>query len=130
MLSVSRAACRENVHKAVTWLCAQVAEFQASTAAFLARLHEHGPGTHAANLPAGLEALRHYQEQMESMVKQREQLALAEHLFDLGQTSYPELSKARWQQGLYSEHSLACCLRRFVARLDAGMHCAGRQKAS
>ncbi|KAK9825454.1 hypothetical protein WJX81_002895 [Elliptochloris bilobata] len=72
----------------------QVAEFQTSTGAFLARLHEHGPGTLAANLPVGLEALHHFQEQMEIMAKQREQLALAEHLFDLGQTFYPALSKA------------------------------------
>ncbi len=70
-------------------------EFQAATAAFLARLLEQGPGRHAADLPAGLEALRRFQKQLEAMAKQREQLALAEHLFDLEQTFYQDLSKVR-----------------------------------
>ena len=74
---------------------AQVVEFQAATAAFLASLLEQGPGRHAADLPAGLEALRRFQKQLEAMAKQREQLALAEHLFDLEQTFYQELSKVR-----------------------------------
>ena len=73
----------------------QVVEFQAATAAFLARLLEQGPGRHAADLPAGLEALRQFQKQTEAMAKQREQLALAEHLFDLEQTFYLDLSKVR-----------------------------------
>lgn len=70
-------------------------EFQAATAAFLASLLEQGPGRHAADLPAGLEALRRFQKQAEAMAKQREQLALAEHLFDLEQTFYQDLSKVR-----------------------------------
>ena len=116
--------------EAVSWPRVQVVEFQASTAAFLARLHEHGPGTLAANLPGGLEALRHHQEQMESMVKQRKQLALAEHLFDLGQTFYSELSKARFHRGLELSipRSLFCAAVLRPCLTQACIHLAGGER--
>ena len=65
------------------------------------------------------------------MARQREQLALAEHLFDLGQTFYPELSKARLPQG----PSVLHC-KTIFARLFGGQACtqeriflAGRDRA-
>ena len=75
----------------------QVVEFQASTVAFLARLLEQGPSSFASDLPAGLDALRRFQKLADELSKEREQLALAEHLFDLERTIYPDLSKVTAQ---------------------------------
>lgn len=44
-------------------------------------------------LAAGLESLKVFQGEVEGLAKQREQLRLAEQLFDMDITSYPLLSK-------------------------------------
>lgn len=56
-----------------------------------------GPGLAGVGLSAGLDLLRTYQEEVEALTKQREQLRLAEQLFDMEITSYPSLSKVRMQ---------------------------------
>jgi hypothetical protein len=89
---------------------AQVATFQAATAAFFARLACEGPGTLAHDLPAGLDALRRFQGLAAEMAKEREQLVLAESLFDLEQTLFPELSKV-WKDTpvMYVTRTLLSC---------------------
>ncbi len=52
-----------------------------------------GPGLPTIELPRGLELLHDYQEELESALKQREQLVLAEKLFDMDITSYPNLAQ-------------------------------------
>ena len=57
------------------------------------RFRSSGPGLPTVELPAGLELLRAYQAEMEAATKTREQLVLAEKLFDMPITSYPMLSQ-------------------------------------
>jgi dynein heavy chain len=71
----------------------QVADFTALTAELEARMRSSGPGLPTVQLPAGLESLKVFQAEVEGLAKQREQLRLAEQLFDMDITSYPLLSK-------------------------------------
>jgi dynein heavy chain len=56
-------------------------------------MRSSGPGLPTVQLPAGLESLKVFQAEVEGLAKQREQLRLAEQLFDMDITSYPLLSK-------------------------------------
>ncbi len=118
LLSVTIAACWQLcVCDARSAFFAQVATFQAASTAFFARLHSEGPGTLAHDLPAGLDALRRFQGLAAEMAKEREQLVLAESLFDLEQTLFPELSKVWKETPIMYVHRMLLSLQR--ARDDA-----------
>lgn len=74
----------------------QVAAFTSFTQQFEERMCTSGPGLATVQLPQGLESLKVFQEELEGLGKQREQLRLAEQLFDMDITSYPHLSKVRY----------------------------------
>jgi dynein heavy chain len=80
-----------------------VAEFAALTAGLEARMRSSGPGLPTVQLPTGLDSLKVFQAEVEGLSKQREQLRLAEQLFDMDITSYPLLSKVHVV-------GLPCCL--------------------
>lgn len=73
----------------------QVADFEALITELEDRMHASGPGLPTVQLSTGLETLKAFQEEVEGLAKQREQLRLAEQLFDMDVTSYPILSKVR-----------------------------------
>lgn len=80
----------------VCWLdVTQVVDFAALTMELAQRMAQTGPGLRTVQLPAGLESLKQMQEEVEALGRQREQLRLAEQLFDMDITSYPHLSQVR-----------------------------------
>uniref|UniRef100_A0A383W4S5 Dynein-1, subspecies f n=1 Tax=Tetradesmus obliquus TaxID=3088 RepID=A0A383W4S5_TETOB len=92
----------------------QVAVFAALTAELEARMRSEGPGLPTVQLAAGLESLKVFQGEVEGLAKQREQLRLAEQLFDMDITSYPLLSKVESElrklaqvYAVYAEHAEA-----------------------
>ncbi len=72
---------------------AQVADFATYTAELWERFKDTGPGLPTIELPRGLELLHEFQGELDTALKQREQLVLAEKLFDMPITSYPHLSQ-------------------------------------
>lgn len=66
---------------------------QAKTAELWERFRASGPGLPSVPLPQGMEALHRFQDDLDSALKQREQLALAEKLFNMPITSYPQLAQ-------------------------------------
>eukprot|EP00878_Enallax_costatus_P045894 GHUV01055422.1.p1 GENE.GHUV01055422.1~~GHUV01055422.1.p1 ORF type:complete len:144 (+),score=50.81 GHUV01055422.1:55-486(+) len=71
----------------------QVADFMVLTQQLEERMRSSGPGLPTVQLPEGVERLKAFQEEVDALSKQREQLRLAEQLFDMDITSYPALSK-------------------------------------
>ena len=71
----------------------QVTDFLAFTEELLERFKSSGPGLPTIELPVGLDLLKEYQLELEGATKTREQLVLAEKLFDMPITSYPMLSQ-------------------------------------
>lgn len=71
----------------------QVADFAALTQQFEERMRTSGPGLATTHLPEGLDMLRVFQEELVGLAKQREQLRLAQQLFDMEVTSYPYFTK-------------------------------------
>jgi dynein heavy chain len=71
----------------------QVTDFLAYTEQLFERFKGSGPGLPTIELPIGLDLLKEYQQEMETSTRTREQLVLAEKLFDMPITSYPMLSQ-------------------------------------
>ncbi|GFH18111.1 uncharacterized protein HaLaN_14855, partial [Haematococcus lacustris] len=65
---------------------------QVLTVSLAERFRTSGPGLATIELPVGLELLHAYAAELEGALKQREQLALAEKLFDMEITGYPSLA--------------------------------------
>jgi hypothetical protein len=74
-------------------------------AELLTRFQAEGPGLPTVQLATGLQLLQSFQAELDSAVRQREQLTLAEKLFDMETSSFPSLSEVR--AGLASS---ACCM--------------------
>ncbi|DBA95316.1 TPA: Dynein heavy chain cytoplasmic [Trebouxia sp. C0006] len=90
----------------------QVTEFQGVASEFLQRLKTTGPGLPNTDLAKGLELLKKFQEEAVAVSQQREQLVLAEKLFGMDITSYPDLIQAEAElkrlgqvYGVYAEHA-------------------------
>ena len=71
----------------------QVLDFLAYTEDLWERFRTGGPGLPTVELPVGLDLLHHFQEELEAALKTREQLVLAEKLFDMTITAYPQLAQ-------------------------------------
>ncbi|PNH08033.1 Dynein-1-alpha heavy chain, flagellar inner arm I1 complex [Tetrabaena socialis] len=92
----------------------QVADFIAVTSELWERFRTTGPGLPTMELPVGLDELRKYEGSLADALRQREQLALAEKLFDMTITAYPELASLETEirklgqvYGVYAEHAEA-----------------------
>ncbi|KAL6757976.1 dynein heavy chain, N-terminal region 1-domain-containing protein, partial [Haematococcus lacustris] len=90
----------------------QVSDFQVLTVSLAERFRTSGPGLATIELPVGLELLHAYAAELEGALKQREQLALAEKLFDMEITGYPslamveaEMKKLQQVYAVYAEHT-------------------------
>jgi len=73
-----------------------VIDFLAYTEEFLERFKSTGPGLPTIELPAGLALLKTFQAEFEAASRSRENLVLAEKLFDMPITSYPMLSQVEF----------------------------------
>uniref|UniRef100_A0A6S8LSH1 AAA+ ATPase domain-containing protein n=1 Tax=Dunaliella tertiolecta TaxID=3047 RepID=A0A6S8LSH1_DUNTE len=89
----------------------QVSEFQEYTSQLWERFKTTGPGVPTIELNVGLELLHQFQGELDSACKSREQLVLAERLFDMDITSYPclgqlenEMKKLQQVYAVYQEH--------------------------
>ena len=71
-------------------------DFLAYTEEFLERFKSTGPGLPTIELPAGLALLKTFQAEFEAASRSRENLVLAEKLFDMPITSYPMLSQVEF----------------------------------
>lgn len=85
---------------------------QAFTSELWERFRSTGPGLPSVLLPQGLESLHRFQDDLDTALKQREQLALAEKLFNMPSTSYPhlahleaEMKKLTQVYSVYGEHA-------------------------
>jgi len=100
----------------------QVLDFSASNKELLQELKTSGPGLPAIDLDLGVELLKKFQEIMLEKTAMREELVLAEKLFDLPLTSHPELFEVERELKnlaliyiVYSDHvssstsSATCC---------------------
>lgn len=70
-----------------------MAEFSAHTAELWERFRTTGPGLPTVELPAGVDELHKYESDLADALRQREALVLAEKLFDMEITAYPELAQ-------------------------------------
>jgi len=91
---------------------AQVAEFLAYTEELAERFRTTGPGLPTIELHIGLDLLKQFQEELEEALRQREQLVLAEKLFDMPITAFPvlsqvdsEMKKLSQVYSIYAEHA-------------------------
>ncbi|KAF5830619.1 hypothetical protein DUNSADRAFT_14266 [Dunaliella salina] len=89
----------------------QVSDFQEYTSQMWERFKTAGPGVPTIELTQGLELLHQFQSELDSACKAREQLVLAERLFDMDITSYPclgqlenEMKKLQQVYAVYQEH--------------------------
>jgi hypothetical protein len=71
----------------------QVVEFSAHTAELWERFRTSGPGLPTVELVVGLDELHKYEASLQDALRQREQLVLAEKLFNMPITAYPELAQ-------------------------------------
>ena len=70
----------------------QVQDFQVVVAQFKAEFTSSGPDSVGRNMDAGLELLESYRERLAELKEEGGSLALAQKLFNLSITSYPELA--------------------------------------
>lgn len=70
-----------------------MSEFLAYTSELWERFQQTGPGLPTIELSNGLELLHQFQGELDIACKSREQLVLAERLFDMDITSYPNLGQ-------------------------------------
>lgn len=71
----------------------QVVDFAGYTAELWERFRTSGPGLPTVELTVGLDELHKYEGLLADALRQREQLVLAEKLFDMSITAYPELAQ-------------------------------------
>lgn len=71
----------------------QVADFRARVESLKERFDSSGPGRGNVSLADGLEMMKEYRTTLEAMMKEKDALVLAERLFDLTLSEYPELSQ-------------------------------------
>lgn len=71
----------------------QVSDFSKVAAEFLDKLKTRGPGLPSVGLDQGLQLLHDFQVELEQLVAEREELVLAEKLFGMHITSYPEVAQ-------------------------------------
>ncbi|MEW5308429.1 MAG: hypothetical protein WDW38_000392 [Sanguina aurantia] len=90
----------------------QVEEFLRYTGELWERFRSAGPGLPTVELPVGLTKLHEFQAEMETALRQREQLVLAEKLFGMPITSYPEMGQVEVEMrkltavyAVYGEHA-------------------------
>ena len=69
--------------------------FKARVSAFYETFKQSGPGRGAAGLPAGLKAMRETDAELATMLAKRDELVLAQKLFAMDITPYPELTNVR-----------------------------------
>ena len=88
-----------------------VKEFKEKCADFRKRLEESGPGVPGTELDVGVTSLAAYNEELAFKLKTRDDLVMAEKLFELDVTSYPELTETENElkvldqiYGLYVAH--------------------------
>ena len=74
----------------------QVHTFLGQVANFYEAFRTDGPGKGNADLSIGLKLMRETECELMETVQQRDGLVLAQKLFDLDITAYPELSLVRW----------------------------------
>jgi hypothetical protein len=72
-----------------------VADFSLASQQLLERLRSGGPGLPTTQLSQALPLLQQFQQELAGALATREQLALAEKLFGMEQTSYPPLNQVR-----------------------------------
>lgn len=84
------------------------------TEALWERFRTTGPGLPTIELPLGLDLLHEFAAELETALRQREQLVLAEKLFDMEITSYPQLAQLEGEMkklhqiyAVYAEHAEA-----------------------
>ena len=76
----------------------QVEDFQGVAADYLQRLKTTGPGLPSLELSKGYVLLKQFQEELDQLSHQREQLVLAEKLFDLEITQFDTLNQVTRDQ--------------------------------
>lgn len=126
-------------HKEYITLYPQVNDFSAYTNELWERFRATGPGLPTIELAHGLDALHEFAAELESAIKQREALVLAEKLFDMEITSYPllaqlegEMKKLQQIYAVYAEHAEA--VRQYASmlwgELDVGKMMASTEEIS
>ncbi|KXZ49756.1 DHC2 protein [Gonium pectorale] len=114
----------------------QVSDFMAHSAELWERFRSSGPGLPTVELTTGLDELHKYEAALANCLRQREQLVLAEKLFDMPITAYPELAQLEAEirklaqvYGVYAEHAEA--VRQYSSQLwselDVGKMMAGTE---
>ena len=73
----------------------QIETFEGEVQAFYERFQSTGPSRGNIELSAGLKLLWEVEAELTSLLQRRDELVLAQKLFDMDITSYPELSKVR-----------------------------------
>lgn len=84
----------------------QVLEFAAVTEVLAARMQSEGPGLPSVHLASGIEQLRALQAEVAGLVKQQEELSLAEQLFGMDTSSFPHLAKVQTEDD--AERCIPC----------------------
>ncbi|GLI59150.1 hypothetical protein VaNZ11_000978 [Volvox africanus] len=114
----------------------QVVDFSAYSSELWERFRTTGPGLPTVELVVGLDELHKYEASLQDALRQREQLVLAEKLFDMPITAYPELAQLEAEirklgqvYGVYAEHAEA--VRQYSSQLwselDVGKMMAGTE---
>nr|Q9SMH3.1 RecName: Full=Dynein-1-alpha heavy chain, flagellar inner arm I1 complex; AltName: Full=1-alpha DHC; AltName: Full=Dynein-1, subspecies f [Chlamydomonas reinhardtii]CAB56598.1 1-alpha dynein heavy chain [Chlamydomonas reinhardtii] len=114
----------------------QVSDFAAITAELWEKFRTTGPGLPTVELASGLDELHKYESNLADALRQREQLVLAEKLFGMEITAYPELAQLESEirklaqvYGVYAEHAEA--VRQYGGQLwselDVGKMMAGTE---
>jgi dynein heavy chain, axonemal len=85
----------------------QVRDFAAVTQQLLESFKATGPGLPDIELSDGLQLLQKFQQEFDVAAKRREELVLAEKLFDMDITGYPHLAQVD-PLAHYMLESLAC----------------------
>ena len=86
---------------------AQAHDFKRHVAAFYEHFKQEGPGRGHLPLANGLKAMREADAQLASMLQQRNELVLAQKLFAMPITPYPELCNVRRKPVVCQQHNLA-----------------------
>jgi dynein heavy chain, axonemal len=73
----------------------QVEAFCVKVRSFYDSFQCEGPGKANTNLAAGVKSMREVENDLADMLRERDELVLAQKLFNMNVTPYPELSKVR-----------------------------------
>jgi dynein heavy chain, axonemal len=88
------AALEDVKHEFSTITCQQVDKFQERVASFFAEFKSVGPGRGNIDLGVGMKLMRETEASLCEIQQERNELVLAQKLFELDITAYPELSQA------------------------------------